>query len=30
MTVTAKKVYADYEVRDMTIRCVSVQGVAIH
>ena len=22
--VTGKKVYADYEIRDMTIRCVSV------
>ena len=25
VTVTQKKVYADYEIRDMTIRCVSVQ-----
>ena len=30
VTVTAKKVYADYEIRDMTIRYVSVQGAAIH
>ena len=25
VTVTGKKVYADYEIRDMTIRYVSVQ-----
>ena len=30
VTVTAKEVYGDYEVRDMTIICVSVQGAAIH
>ena len=24
VTVTAKKVYADYDIRNMTIRCVSV------
>ena len=24
VTVTGKKVYADYEIRDMTVRCVSV------
>ena len=29
VTVTAKEVYGDYEVRDMTIICVSVQGAAI-
>ena len=26
VTVTGKKVYADYEIRDMTIRSVSVQS----
>ena len=26
VTVTGKKVYADYEIRDMTIEYVSVQG----
>ena len=30
VTVTGKKVYADYEIRDVTIRCVSVQGTVIH
>ena len=30
VTVTGKEVYADYEVRDMTIRCVSVQRAAVH
>ena len=30
VTVTAKKVYADYEIRDITVRCVSVQGTVIH
>ena len=30
VTVTAKKVYTDYEIRDMTIRCVSFLGAATH
>lgn len=29
VTVSGKKVYADYEIRDMTIRCVSVQAATI-
>lgn len=29
VTVTGRKVYADYEIRDMTIRCVSVQAAAM-
>ena len=26
VTMTGKKVYADYEIRDITIRCVSVHA----
>ena len=30
VTATTEKMYADYEIRDMTIRYVSVQEAAIH